>query len=237
MAEGFANQQRTYPTLRFDFPGSQKRTILQSAPPVWQSGNGKLEWNGLPPVDLGLDRYYMPFWMFVNQLRERSGFAIKLEGWRNPKITIGSTTLQIGSEQTPAQPWQIYSSIVGRTLMDSFYPKINSWGYHDNSAPHAIRTGVPIGAVYAVVTPSVNQTQLHIDVARVADDGVLYFDAPYKVLEFVRTPLEVVKDRVNINKKGYGSSSRPAKALLIRISSDLKTTFELPARVRSGALK
>ena len=70
----------------------------------------------------------------------------------------------------------------------------------------------------------------------VEDDGVLYFDAPHKVLEFVKTPFELVRDRANIGERGYGSSSRPAKALLIRITPDLKTSFVLPARVRSGAL-
>ena len=109
--------------------------------------------------------------------------------------------------------------------------------YTSDAHTFGIRTESPISTVYAVMTTTDDPNRFHADAARVADDSVLYFDAPHKVLEFVRTPLELVKDRANINKRGYGSSSRPAKALLIRITHDLKTSFVLPARVRSGALK
>ena len=109
--------------------------------------------------------------------------------------------------------------------------------YTSDAHTFGIRTESPISTVYAVLTTTDDPSRFHVDAARVADDGVLYFDAPHEVLEFVRTPLELVRDRANINKRGYGSSSRPAKALLIRITHDLKTSFVLPARVRSGALK
>jgi hypothetical protein len=53
----------------------------------------------------------------------------------------------------------------------------------------------------------------------------------------VKTQLELVRDRLNIKRRNYGSSGRPAKALLVKITPDLKTSFVLPAKLRSAALK
>jgi hypothetical protein len=231
--EGFVNQRVLVPTLRFTLPGSVQRIVVQSAPAIWKSETGELEWNRIPPKNIGLDRYYVPFWSFVEQLQTRSGLPVRLEGWRNPTLKVGTTNLQIGSATLTAQPWAVYFSLVMRNIQHEF-PDIQGWTYDSNSRTHGIRTNAPTGTVYAVMSNTLEEHFL--DVGRVADDGVLYFEARHAVLEFVNVPLEVIQDRVNVGKRGYGSSSRPAKALLIRISSDLKTSFELPARVRSGAL-
>ncbi len=232
------DRAKTVPTLRFTFPGSAKATVLQASPMSWKDDKGNLIWSSAvePPSGVSKPDFYLPFWAFMTQIRQRSGLPVQLTGWHNPKLKIGSTSLQIGSDRLPANPWQIYTSIAGRVALSSF-PQMRGWLSISTSRTHGIRVDAPPGTVYALVTPSENPDYHHIDAARVADDGVLYFAAPYRVLEFVKTSLAVVRDRANVKKRGYGSSSRPAKALLIRISPDLKTSFELPARTRSAALK
>ena len=226
------------PTMTFNFSGSARKTVLQANPLVWKNADGNLIWGNAvqPPAKIAASDYYVPIWSFLTQLRKQTDLPIELTGWRNPKLKIGSTVLQIGSDRMAAVPWEIYASIAGRAALNDF-PQMNGWMYTSNAHKFGIRTNSAAGAVYAVMTTSVNPNQLHVDATRVADDGVLYFDAPHKVLEFVKTPLELVRDRTNIDKRGYGSSSRPAKALLVRITPDLKTSFVLPARVRSAALR
>ncbi len=77
----------------------------------------------------------------------------------------------------------------------------------------------------------------YIDVARVGQDGILYFKTPHKVIEFVKSRTALQADFLNVNKVNYGSSNRAAKALLIRMNSDLTTIFEIPKQTRSAAIK
>jgi hypothetical protein len=65
----------------------------------------------------------------------------------------------------------------------------------------------------------------------------LYFKTQHGVIEFTQSREAVFADRLNISKNGYGSSKRPAKALLMRMNSDLSVTLELPAKIRSAAIK
>ena len=225
------------PTLSFSFPGGAKQITLQANPLVWKHADGNLVWGSAvqPPADLAESDVYVEFRDFINQLKQQSDLPVELLGWRDLRVKVGSTVLQIGSERLVASPWGIYFSTAGLAVVKSF-PQIKSFFYTPMLNTFGVKTNTVKGTVYAVMTTTSKDTELFLDAARVADDGVLYFDAPHKVLEFIRTPLELVRDRANINKRGYGSSSRPAKALLIRITPDLKTSFVLPARVRSGAL-
>ena len=229
------------PTLRFRFPESDRDTLLQPTPITGNSINvvDRAVTSTSVSTNLADESGYIALSEFFYQLRQRSGLPVRVEGWRNPIIEVGATKLQIGTEKASATPREIFVQAAGRAAQNGF-PQLNAWigievGGTNN---HAVRLSDPPGTVYAVVTPSLSISSLQtIDAARVADDGVLYFHPVYKVLEFVKTPLELVKDRANIGKRGYGSSSRPAKALLIHITPDLRTSFVLPARVRSGALK
>ena len=225
------------PTLRFRFPGSIQDMLLQSTPVTGSTISVNEVTTANSSAGVSDEGAYIAFPEFVRQLRQRSGLQIRIIGWRNPIIEVGTTKLQIGTDKATATPREIFVQAAGRAAQSGF-PQLSAWLGFGGNEKHALRVSDPPGTAYAVVTsgPSVPSTQT-VDAARVADDGVLYFETPHKVLEFVKTPLELVKDRANINKRGYGSSSRPAKALLIRITPDLKTSFVLPARVRSGALK
>ena len=224
------NQQRSVPTLRFTLPGTNKVVLLQSVQQVFKNANGRLEVLKETPSAIDLSNSFISLGEFVRELEVDSGLPVRLLGWHNPKIAIGFTTLQIGDAKSPAQPWQIYADRARSAAQVNSYISFNA-------QQHGVRVDDAPGSVYAIVSSSMGPDLQQIDAARVADDGVLYFNAVHPVLEFVRTPLELVRDRANISKRGYGSSSRPAKALLIRITPDLKTSFVLPARVRSGAIK
>jgi hypothetical protein len=228
---------RVVPTLIFRFPGSDRNMLLQSTPVFADSITVNPETTARAGLAVVSKEEYISLTGFVRQLKQRSGLPVRILGWHNPVIEVGQTRLGIGTAHVSATPRGIYVTAAGRAAQNGF-PQLTAWLGSPSGHGHALRLSDPPGTVFAVVTPSPSISSMQsIAVSRVADDGVLYFTAASKVLEFVEKPLEVVKDRVNITKKGYGSSSHPAKALLIRISPELKTTFELPARIRSAALK
>ena len=243
------------PTLRFRLLGSDREMSLQATESFMNTAlrataisvltsqsaassdtvdaSGTITSSGKPSIE----EKAVSLSSFARQLLKRSGLPVRVLGWRNPTIEVGTTKLQIGSEKSSASPREIFVDTAGRTVQSGF-PQVNGWFLFSGDQHHVLRVNDSPGTVYAVVTSAPSTaTMQSIDAARVADDGVLYFDTPYKVLEFVKTPLDLVRDRANIGKPGYGSSSRPAKALLIRITPDLKTSFVMPARVRSGAIK
>ncbi len=241
--------RRPVPTLRFELPGSTRETVLQATPITGdtitlatlqseQLKNGSSGVLNQPATNVpDEDSAYISFSDFVWQLKERSGLPVRIVGWKNPIIEIGSTKLQIGTTTNTATPREVFAAAAGRAVQSGF-PQVNGWLNLSGSYQHVFKSVDPAGTVYAVVTSAPStKTMQSIDAARVADDGVLYFRSAFKTLEFVRTPLELIRDRANIGERGYGSSSRPAKALLVRITPDLKTSFVLPARVRSGAIK
>jgi hypothetical protein len=241
------------PTLRFRFPGSAQDMLLQASDIIMLNANPitPLDKSGASPntatnsgatvttspssADMTDQVEAISLLSFTRQLLKRSGLPVRVLGWRNPIIEVGTTKLQIGTEKSSAR--EIFVDAAGRSVQSGF-PQLSAWLGFGGSNKHAVRVSDPPGTVYAVVTPSPSIPSLQtIDAARVADDGVLYFAAPYKTLEFVKTPLELVRDRLSINKRGYGSSRRPAKALLVKITPDLKTSFVLPIKLRSAALK
>jgi hypothetical protein len=260
-----AYTKKTMPSLRFRFPGANKDTILQTAPgfdSLWKSDDGTLIQDSIPKTDLSNDHFYMSLGTFVAQLRN-TGLPIRIEGWRNPVLKISETKLQIGSEKQAVTPWMLYSSLAEQAAQAGLPPLQGGWGTTSNAKNHATRVSAPAGRVYAIVTNFVlpksgsasasnpitttvvlpsgsasnDKNMQHIDIARVGADGMLYFKAPHNVIEFTQSRKAVFADRLNISKNGYGSSKRPAKALLMRMNSDLSVTLELPARIRSAAIK
>jgi hypothetical protein len=236
-----AKSDRTVATLQFTLPGSTKPIILQSPGTIMETAAGTLQSLSdkneqltasgrfqTERIDLDNSDAYISFSAFVRQL-QRGGLPFQLVGWHNPKLVIGSTTLQIGTDKQPVQPWEVYTSIVGRAT------KLSTW-FSSNAYRHAVRVNAPAGSVYAMVSTTQGASLPHVDVARVSDDGVLYFNAAHRVLEF-SSLAELKLDFANVRKPGYGDSSRPAKAVLIRITPDLETSFVFPERRRSGALR
>jgi hypothetical protein len=259
-----AYTKKTMPSLRFRFPGASKDTILQTAPgfdSLWKSDDGTLIQDSIPKTDLSNDHFYMGLGTFVAQLRN-THLTIRIEGWRNPVLKIGETKLQIGSEKQAVTPWSLYSSLAGQAAQAGL-PLQGGWGTTSNAKNHATRVNAPAGTVYAIVTNFVlpksgsasasnpitttvvlpsgsasnDKNMRHIDIARVGTDGILYFKAPHNVIEFTQSREAVFADRLNVSKNGYGGSKRPAKALLMRMNSDLSVTLELPAKTRSAAIK
>jgi hypothetical protein len=234
----------TKPSLRFRFPGATKDLVLQTAPGYdspWKNEFDALIHNPKPAPTINSDygRYFISIYSFLHQLK-KTGLPIRLEGWRNPKLSVGRTHLQIGSEKVAVTPWDLYSSIAGTALNNPNQPEFRFWGFKSLAAAHAVRINAPVGTVYAVATSyrdDSNKVVHHIDVAPVGQNGILYFKAPHSVIEFVKSRAELQIDFVNVDKTNYGSSTHPAKALLIRMNSDLTTTFAIPDRTRSAVIR
>jgi hypothetical protein len=229
------------PTLRVRFPEASRDTFFQTAPGTdspYRNEDDQLVWHTKPKANISMDRMYLSAWSFMHQIR-KTRIPIRVEGWRNPYLVIGKsgqTRLQIGSSKQGYTPWQWYSSIAGRVLETGY-----SWDFSNNNRPHAVRVNAPAGTVFAVATPyqmSRNANAMNfLDIARVGNDGLLYFKVPHDVLEFTQNRTALNTDFRNLKKFDYGSSSRPAKALLIRVNSDLTTKFDVPRRSRSAAIK
>jgi hypothetical protein len=241
---GVAWKIDTLPSLRFQFPGARKPSLLQSIPGYdspWKNDAGKLIQNVQPKGNLSNDRVFIGLFPFLQQLRQ-SELPVRIEGWQNPTIRVGQTAMKISSKTILVTPWQLYSSIAGRAAIKGF-PKLQGWGNTSNAKRHSVRVNSSVGTVYAVVTPLIPlapdylKNMQHIDIARVDANGILYFRAPHNVIEFTQSREAVYADRLNISKKGYGSSKRPAKALLMRMNPDLSVTLELPAKTRSATIK
>ena len=88
---------------------------------------------------------------------------------------------------------------------------------------------------------------IFMDLARVDDQGVLQFYAPWNAVEFVADPKKLEPDQRALEqvkyepaKIGLGTTKRPAKIVLMRLTGrydrlERNTIFEMPARSRSVA--
>jgi hypothetical protein len=130
---------------------------------------------------------------------------------------------------------------------------------------HVIRVKAEAGTVFALLTnlntsgiknnitgEFLGYNTMHTSFARVNASGVLEFYAPWNVLEFVRGYARLSADFEQLEKFGQnkneiiqsklGSSSRPAKALLVRMTGRLdddavNTELAFPLNPRSNATK
>jgi hypothetical protein len=130
---------------------------------------------------------------------------------------------------------------------------------------HTIRVKAETGAVFALLTnlntsgiknnitgEFLGYNTMHTSFARVNASGMLEFYAPWNALEFVRGYAELSADFKLLEKIGrntkalavnkLGSSSQPAKALLIRMTGRLddgaaNTELAFPMNSRSNATK
>jgi hypothetical protein len=228
------------PTLRFRFPDANKDTVIQAVPGVdspYRTPNGFLTFKPQPPADLALENIYIGTSQFVQQIR-RTGLPMRLEGWKNPFLHIGKTKLQLGNETQPFIP----SSLFARLALGAMFAPTSSWqswGTLSLVSSFAVRVDAPAGTVYGIGTPyGSDGIQLHLSLGRVSNEGILYFTAPHAVLEFAQSQEELYQDWLKIAELGYGSFSRPAKALLVRLENDLQTkTIEVPANKRTVAIK
>ncbi len=110
----------TKPSLRFRFPDAKQDLVLQTAPGFdspWKADAGELVFDPKPSASITNDRVYMNLWSFLHQLK-KTGLPINVEGWRNPSLKVGKTTLQIGSEKLLVTPWQLYSSIASQAVQE-----------------------------------------------------------------------------------------------------------------------
>jgi hypothetical protein len=213
--------------------------------------------------------------LLINQLR-KANLPMTLEGWHNPRLKIGQTSLIIGTQERPMTGVTWYRDVMHKSLgsdeltLDRFtatsdltimiawnqpIPGVLEYGKHI----YSIRTNDRPGKVYGLFLPQIVNTfsttgskefrmasVVFYSLARVNDQGVLQFvDGSAKVIEFVNSfqgiadDLEFVKankyDPARLEKLGYGSAKRPAKAMLVRLTGRLDTnTTEIvvPAKPR-----
>ena len=245
-------------TLSFQFPDSAVKTVLQPSCNYWRNPADKLKWRSPAPTTLESDKIYMCFAEFFRQLKTRSGLPIQIEGWKNPVLRVGKTTLQIGTEKQPANPSIIYASAANQAAqVDS--RRARGWMQFNYTYRHAIKVNAPVGTVYALISTgttsmtgsvtrmgnrleasiptssAIRSNSNFLSLARVNNQGILEFSSNWKILEFSKNPQTIVNDGLATE---LGTNKHPARALLVRVGNDLSTVLELvPNRPRSAALK
>jgi hypothetical protein len=202
----------------------------------------------------------------IVQLR-KAKLPMMLEGWRNPTLRIGQTSLVIGTQEQPVTAASWYSSLVTDGVHDGVsstvtftwnqqLPGITTLDKHIYSMRVNDRPGTVYGLFMSVPDPNIYTITglkkftpldwVSYTLARVNDQGVLQFvDGSAKVIEFVKSFKGISDDLAflqankfnpaRLEKLGYGSAKRPAKAMLVRLTGrlDMNTTeIVVPERTR-----
>jgi hypothetical protein len=199
----------------------------------------------------------------IDQLR-MAKLPMTLEGWHNPTLRIGQTSLVIGTREQPITAASWYSGIVTSGVHDGVPRDIFfTWNQQNIGVTtlgqvYSMRVNDRPGTVYGLFMPVSNPSSLSVaginkpiswvsySLARVNNSGVLQFlDGSAQVIEFVKSFKDITNDleflKANkfaadrLEKLGYGSAKRPAKAMLVRLTGRLDTnTTEIvvPARSR-----
>jgi hypothetical protein len=193
-------------TLTITFPDSKEIPLrLQAIPRL------SLNAEGLNPSFAADEDIYISLKYITEELR-RVHLPIQLNGWQNPTLSIGKTTLKLGTAQQPAFAQQIYDQIGSEfyrhEVISSNQMRLPNGVLFDTSPDkksqlftHSVRTSNQPGtayAVFAVEDPTINECNcaassfMRLETARVNDQGVLQFSAVWKNLEFVKNfkPLE-----------------------------------------------
>jgi hypothetical protein len=193
-------------TLMITFPDSKEIPLrLQAIPRL------SLNVYGLNPSFTADEDIYISLKYITEELR-RVHLPIQLNGWKNPTLSIGKTTLKLGTAQQPAFAQEIYdqvgSEFYRHEVISSNQLQLPNGVLFDTSPDkksqlftHSVRTSKQPGtayAVFAVEDPTINECNciassfMRLETARVNDQGVLQFQAVWPNLEFVKDfkPLE-----------------------------------------------
>jgi hypothetical protein len=213
----------------------------------------------------------------IDQLKE-TNLPMSLEGWSNPTLSIGQTTLVIGTQKQPVFGAFLYADVISRNIDVNLFPeaanevanlpgvgkfnfawsqpipRVLTYGKHI----YSMRVNDRPGTVYSLFMPSDKSesvvglkkeelpAMVEYSLARVDDQGVLQFvDGSSKVIEFVKSFKGIADDleflqankynSARLEKLGYGSAKRPAKAMLVRLTGRLDTNMTeivVPAKSR-----
>jgi hypothetical protein len=174
---------------------------------------------------------------FIATLREKTKLPIRLKGWENPKLIVGTTTISLGSSQTPVVLSNIFRDTLTFVLGNSYakglgLPVLISDGYQSERQGKTVRHRVHINAVNNSVYGIIHSTKngLIVDLAPVKN-GVLEFSSPHKTLSFSK------------NIKALGNSNgKKAIVALVEMTGLLSSNTDafktrLPRERRSLSLR
>jgi hypothetical protein len=197
----------------------------------------------------------------IIQLR-KAKLPMTLEGWHNPTLRIGQTLLVIGTKERPVTAASWYSNVLTEGLHSEAIGEVTfMWNQPIPNVRginiYSLRVQDKPGTVYGLLVPLEspqyinspglkNMRWVKYELARINDKGVLQFvNGSSRFIEFVKSfkgitdDLEFLKankfDAARLEKLGYGSAKRPAKAMLVRLTGRLDTnTTEIvvPAKPR-----
>jgi hypothetical protein len=193
-------------TLTITFPDSKEIPLrLQAIPRLSLNGYG------LNPSFTADEDVYISLKYITEELR-RVHLPIQLKGWENPTLSIGKTTLKLGTTQQPAFAQEIYDQVgmefYRHEVISSNQMRLPNGVLFDTSPDkksqlftHSVRASTQPGTVYAVFAvedPTTNECNyaassfMRLETARVNDQGILQFSAVWKNLEFAKNfkPLE-----------------------------------------------
>ena len=137
----------------------------------------------------------------INKIAEKSTLPVTLEGWENPSLQVGQTTLKLVTEgQTQAAFYAYIHGLMRQMFQESDRKNLLSFTYVSpvltaksdpilstlNHFKHQISVNDKPGTIYAVVTKNYERL-ISISIAPVAADGTLTLWLQHSKVNFVDT--------------------------------------------------
>ncbi len=199
------------------------------------------------------DAEFIAFQYVIDQFLT-TGLPIQFTGWQKPKMQLGNLSFLLERNGQMPNMGILYNDIFARWwttnngrpgVRNRFTVQHSLSGATTYPHRHVIRTKDPANTVYAIITSGggfrvaagADEPPTTLILARTNAQGILEFNAPFKVLEFGKNSLLEKTARADA-----GSEKNPAQALLYKFTGridDLAKPVEivLPSKTKIAAIK
>ncbi len=160
----------------------------------------------------------------------QAGLPIRLDGWKNPQLHLGTVTLHLGTPAAPTDAYNIYAQFIGQFAVSVLGKRPTTVNVGNlRWTPLGIRSRYHIGPyghpgeIYALVTVEIvrGNSTFNFDVAPVDDTGNLTFLLPYGLGR-----LEVVTSLQAFQAQRARKGDQGTPAVLLRLNNDTRSGAE-----------
>ena len=174
---------------------------------------------------------YYPLHEVINQIVSQVNVPVRLEGWENPVLHIGATTLQLGADDQVVRWDGFYVAYLYDALTrDPSFPKLFAsvetvYAGWDSALDYSVETkhlkvGAEAGEVYGLFVwlSSLSGVTLWFDVAPVDIEGTVELRFPNESVTFMNS-LDELDEVVPVRDPEAG------RALVVRFKNTLTTDY------------
>ncbi len=135
------------------------------------------------------DKVFLNSEVFVEMIKEQSRLPVYLNGWKNPQLQVGKTTINFGSSSTPtifAESFKntLFGNLIEqklRVLLGSGYNHTDPNKIQDVVYSHRVHLNAADNSAFGILHSS--KQGFILDLAPI-QNGILEFDSPFKTLRF-----------------------------------------------------